>query len=659
MSIILSSIKSFFRKIPAIWYYPLLLSIPFLFLITFGINGSSVGTFTEAIDGNAGINKIIGSNRWIRSDEYLATTPILLSQGKNGNPQKNESIGTGIELGVQTNMPVKDIFTLFKIPAWLFLIIENEDIAFSFFWWIRVYILAIGSYLLLFELTKKNYTISILGSLSFIFTPFAHWWWNFELIGYATIIIFSLIKLINAKNIRGMIFPSISFYYFSISFALLLYPPFQIPVIWASIFIFLGVLANNFSDIKKDPLIGKKFLFFCITIFTVFATILLFYLKYENIIEVITNTSYPGIRFFSGGGLPLSTQFNGFYNILLQSDYNGVPIGQRNQSEAANFFLLYPAVILFSIISLFKEVKRKQVDYLLICLSFWIVLLAIWSYIPLPEWFAKYTFLAQVPPSRISIGLGFSSYILCFYFLSTKIKPKKSENIWIILISIVSWSLILLLGYYFLSNTPQYFTKPMLLSPEVKLALISSFFFLVIYFLLSKKILLFSLAFFGFSFLSTALVHPLYKGLDSINKTHFAETVKKYQSNEENKWIVYGDHRFAQYILANGGYVLNGIHYYPLHDMWQIIDPEKKYFEIYNRYAHIHFDNKGPESPLLELIYADQISVNMDPCDNRLKTLNVQYFLMPEFVEKSCLEYKESVDTTLRGPLYIYQRINN
>jgi hypothetical protein len=365
------------------------------------------------------------------------------------------------------------------------------------------------------------------------------------------------------------------------------------------------------------------------------------------------NTSYPGQRSYSGGSFDEKQMFNGFYNILLQSDYNGVPKGQHNQSEASSFLLYTIPLGLYIIYGLF--LKKKKNDWFLIIVFAWLLFLILWATIGFHPIVSKITLLSMVPPFRSIIGIGFGSYILAFYFVSLK---KDTDNIYIpIILSIIWGALVFILGIYFYHGNAYFFSRPGRIVPELKLALVLGFSFISTYLLLRKERTLFMVCILLYSIASTALINPLYRGVDSIDQTPVAEQLNKYPSDKNNKWVAYGDHRFAQYLVGNGQAVLNGIHYYPLFDMWAVIDPEKNYYDIYNRYAHIHFTDNEENPEMIELIYSDQINVNIDPCDTKLSSLKVKYFLLPDKKEYSCLKYLESFNTFLRGHIHIYERL--
>lgn len=646
-------LKIFTKKFPKVLYFPLFMLIPLFFLCALGINGSSIGTFNEALYGNAGDNKIFGENQWIRSDEYLAVTPVVLSAVKNGLPEINKNIGTGIDLGIQSNMPTGNLFSIFKPPTWLFYLQTNIDIGFAFFWWFRAYLLIVGTYLLIYELTKGDFTVSIIGGFIFFFTPFVQWWSNYEPIAYAPIIVYSFIKLLSTKSLIISLILASLFYLFSVSFVLILYPPFQIVVMWTSVAIATGYILSDITKIKSNNKLRRNIILISTVLLLIIATVISFYIRYKSSISTIMNTAYPGKRFYSGGSFKVQQMFNGFYNILLQSSDNGIPIGQHNQSEASSFLLYLLPLTIYIPFNFFRNKNKK--DIFPIVLNMWLIFLVLWSTIPFPAIVAKITLLSLVPPFRSIIGIGFGSYILTFYVISKK--RHESEKFFLPVILSIAWSIVIfILGIKFYTGNPNFFTKPQTLTPEMKLALVLTFTFISTYLLLRKHKLLFMTSVLLYSIASTSWINPLHKGVNAIDRTPISKILNKYPSDSNHKWVAYGDHRFAQYLTGNGQAVLNGIHYYPLFEMWEIIDPHKEFYNIYNRYAHIHFSDNEKQYGKIELIYADQIKVNISPCDTKLDALKVKYYLLPDKKEYSCLEYLESFHTLLRGDMHIYKR---
>lgn len=236
-----------------------------------------------------------------------------------------------------------------------------------------------------------------------------------------------------------------------------------------------------------------------------------------------------------------------------------------------------------------------------------------------------------VPHQRLLIGFGFGSYILMLYMLSKEdiYKPNKSI-IDIIIISLLSLSfgvLIYFVGKNLYTTSPAFFNFPEIVSPEIKIIGASIFVTLLIFLLLKSYKKLFLIALLSFAFISTGYINPIRRGLDVLTNTEMAKYIRETSEKDDSKWVVFGDHKIAQYALANNANVLNGVHIYPNFKIWEILDPEKTYIDIYNRYAHIGFEENTDNQPLVELVQPDALVVNISPCDPKLRELGVKYVL--------------------------------
>lgn len=125
--------------------------------------------------------------------------------------------------------------------------------------------------------------------------------------------------------------------------------------------------------------------------------------------------------------------------------------------------------------------------------------------------------------------------------------------------------------------------------------------------------------------------------------TDLAKYIQKTSENDDSIWLIYGTHVLAQYALANNAHILNGVHLYPQFEIWEIIDPEKLYFDYYNRYAHVIVSEKQENEDLVELLQSDAIMLNINPCDSKLKDLKVKYIITTAPLnDTTCLTKQES-----------------
>jgi hypothetical protein len=152
---------------------------------------------------------------------------------------------------------------------------------------------------------------------------------------------------------------------------------------------------------------------------------------------------------------------------------------------------------------------------------------------------------------------------------------------------------------------------------------------------------LFLIGFLAFSIISTIFINPLYKGLDILINTDLANYISEISIKDDSKWVGYNNNYLTQYALANNASVINGIHLYPQFRIWEVLDPEQEYVELYNRYAHINVSEYEEGEEYIRLMYNDALEVNISPCDEKWDTLNVKYIITYQEMSYSCLNLKK------------------
>lgn len=640
------------------YLHPIIILLITFILALLNIHGSSIGIYNQKLFNNTKETSLLfGTYRAIRSDEYLVGTPSLISQDLNNEPINNNDLGQGMNIGINET-PTKSIFSFFRPQTWIFFISNNLEFSFSFYWWTKFALLVISTYLLLLELTKNNLFLSIIGSSLFFFTPFVQWWIPTSVIYTISFGIFFFLRILKVRDWKEQILYGLGFAYWIISFALILYPPFQIPMMYSAIFIGIGVvlqkrkiLFSNKEQIKKILLI-----LLVVVILTIFS-ILMFFKQFEDVINITMNTVYPGARFIPAGQGSLYQLLSGFYNILMQRDSNGSPFA--NQSEASNFFLLYLpllAWVIYKNIILF--IRKRNIDWIAISISLCLIFFTAFYFLPLPDVLSKYTGMFMVPPSRMWIGIGFMNYILIFYLLSKDIyKIQRSKILdWVISITLLVLTGLLMYqtGKYLYNLNPNSFEWPTIISPNIKILLVTLFVPTLLGLLLLGYKRLFLSIFLLFGIVSTVYINPLYKGLDILTNTELADYIEEVSTEDDSKWIGYNNNYLTQYALANNASVINGVHLYPQFKIWEILDPEKKYVDIYNRYAHINISEYEEGEEYVRLLYPDSLEVNISPCDEKWDSLNVKYIITFKDMNYSCLELRKDFP---EDGIKIYDRI--
>jgi hypothetical protein len=606
----------------------LLLAACFLFVsaVALGINGSSVQYWNQIIKDDrvaAKSNVILGLARGIRSDEWAVATPFILSQAKQGFPVENEAIGAGkTPLVSAYSLPVLHYSTIFKPAHWAYFIVDIER-AFSFYWNYKIFFLIISFFLLLMLLTGNSFALSLAGSLWLFFSGYTQWWFSSiipeTIIGFCVVII-SFIYLLYSRKAASIFIASIFFTIYSVNYVLCLYPPSQIILGHLGIFLMVGYVLTKSKPHIFDSNFVFRFSVGAASIFAIVSVLILFYMETKDTIEIIRNTSYPGRRTASGGGMDIVRYFSAFFDVSIQRYKFHAIVG--NICEASNFLLLYPlAIILFYK----RNSKGRKNDWLGLSLLAYISILTIWMFWGLPDSITAPSLLSMAPLNRAILGLGIAGVILTIRWvdLSNKLSgvgEPRNEYRLPILVSI----LILLLCIYANQKYGSFLAI-------WQIVLICAVFLFMAYTLLSFKMKVFLALLFLTVFVPGAPVNPVCMGLSPLFDKDLNLTLEEVINRDPGaRWVVYGDNPKQSFFIAQGAKVFNGVKYIPDLKSMKILDPEGKYVDVYNRYAHIVFEPRNDDLVEFRLAGPDAYIVSINPLSDKLKALGVKYIAMPD-----------------------------
>lgn len=636
-------------------YYPVILIVGTLILTLFGIHGSSIGAFHQMYRGVERDDSLIfGVPRGIRSDEWAIGSQYFIGQAENDLQLVNDNMGDGLNMSFLNFAPTKHWSNIFEVTEWGFFVLPLEQ-AFAFRWLARGLILLLSSYLLMMVLTQKKIILSIAFSIAVVFNPFIQWWYAttaVENIGYGLLIVFFLTKCFNHKNWKDL-----SLYTFLLAFSLVsfvnnLYPPFQIPIVLGCIFLFGGYLLNNLHVFSK-----KRILNFALSLFVALgacgAFLYSYYVEFKSIIDIMQNTSYPGKRVVVGGDYSLLSFLSNVFHVRLLFNSASIPNIWGNQCEAAKFLGFPFLTILVSLYFNIKEyIKSKKIDFILFSLSLYLIFSLLWLFVGFTPFMAKYSLLSMVPTNRMILGIGVFELILMFYLLGKKdLKKSLDYKIFIFLLAVVYLLINLYVGNTLWLNYPEFIGG-------IKWIWCPSILFAINFLLwgLSKE-KLFAITFTFTSLFYSFAVNPIYRGLDPVIKSDFAVSAKEIASESpDSQWAVYEYWFLANNLMANGVDVINGTHVYPQFEFWKTIDPESQNYDLYNRYAQVPFRYIEDDNEIkMEVPQGDLIFLNINPCNEKLKGLNIDFFVLPVEIQSECVELKDYIESS-NLPIYIYKR---
>jgi hypothetical protein len=595
------------------WAFPTLAAAVLIILSLLQISGSSIGAYQTYLNGDQKDSALLlGRPQGVRSDEWLVATQLTIAQKASNYPATNSNYSEPKNLGIITDAPTLEWSALFKPQNLAFFFLPFQ-FAFALKWWLLLFGLIVSAYYFFLRLSKNNILLSILAATIIAFAPFVFWWYQTSTIGplvYGFIITILSMSIINNRQWKPFgklirqpylnVLKAIILGYFLSAFALILYPPFQIPIAIVGAAFILGYFLNKRSSLQRPFL--KRIIFTLLGAIVIAASVsATFVITHSEEVRTITSTAYPGKREVSSGGYDMRTLLVTYLQPQLQRGANG-PYYIQNQSESSNFILLPLFFIIPAIaVLVWLYIKKRRIDWILVTLLLCCLLFIAHLFIPLPIILTKLAFLHMVPQSRLLIGLGFLGIILAVY-TSMIIKRELSRAKELIILaaaySVVYFIIIVCAGFEIARLYPNFIgSKALIVSLALVLTIGMS--------LLVMGRLKLGLAIVAiFSIASVFYIHPLYVGLGPIYESKLTQKVQSL-SNKEDVWATAGDILLENVPQMSGRKAITGVNPYPSLEFWKQYSQNEA---IYNRYAHVLLSCNDTDA--LILVQPDQFAVS-------------------------------------------------
>lgn len=593
-----------------------LLGLIFLITVTiFCFHGSSISVWNNIIQPNHNINDgglILGIPRLIRGDEYLVSTPMIFSQVSNHfSATSNVLMGHSSLVTMYPSLPCFNISLLSNIfnIAYLILPISN---AFAFCWYGKLLLIFFATFELSMLVTKGKRLYALLGAMLVTLSPACSWWSVMPILGYGALAIVILNLFLKEKRLLFKIIYTLLFSIIGISYIMLLYPAWQVPFGYVYLCFVIWVLYENKKELNKS-----QFIYLIISIVIIAMFVYLIFKQSYSIYLITAATVYPGNRFTTGG-------YGSHYllDYMINIFFPCIPF--YNPCEFSNFIGLYPIPLIVTFLSTIKSKKR---DILSIALLIVGVFLSLWNYIELPKGIVKLTLLSFSIPERTYIVVGYICTFLIVRNMSLNEKDKTSKKSKILstilsIIIVVSITLILKENFKEFINIYMFIIMNIVFIPIVYMLLLNDK-------KTNKKL---SICLIILSLFAGGTVNPISKGTNVLTEKPFAKEVQKIVKGDKNgKWItVSSNYAIANYLVANGASTINSTNYYPNLSLWHTLDKEKKYENVYNRYAHILIELTN-EDTNFELITQDTIKLNINIED--IDILKIDYIVSQEKID--------------------------
>jgi len=630
--------------------FPFAVFIVLMTFTAFGISGSS--TPLLATDAGSGDSVVFGLPRSIRSDEWIVHTPMVISQVENNSPRYGD-VGVGShDMSILSDLPVLDWTAVFHPNHWAYPILPIDN-AYAFDWWSVGAILLLGTYCFLLVITG-SLRWSILGALFLYGSPYLHWWYTasvFTAIGWMAFAGAFLLVAVTSTGRRRIVFSALGAFSL-VCFALVIYPPWQIPAAIAVAGVTSGALwtrwRTNAASLRSIVTAGAVMAVLTLVPLGVFV------LTRRPAMNAIAQTVYPGARVIAGGGLPWTHLFTGWFGLNYLTNGSGMRgVLFPNESEASSFLFL-GVTLLFALPLIWRFVAPlgDRLRGVMIATVAVMALFLTQLFVGLPKIVARVTYLSVVPEPRTLIGLGFSSIVLVVAIgvsLERFEIPQRTKWFATAVLVVVSAVCVIGLAQDFRS------VNAAVGSRLIAIAVIAAVASAALYFwrpLVSVGVL----ALFGL--MVSVPVNPLVSGISQTRDSLVVSTVRTISSasNGDGAWVA-ETYPLASLLTTAGVRNLSGVNLYPNVAAWEIIDPSHTYENAWNRYSHAvwSFDT-NLKAAEVALPQADMVEVKINPCDPVLDKFNVRHIVTETRVAASCLRLQEESVGPYGVPVFFYER---
>jgi hypothetical protein len=327
---------------------------------------------------------------------------------------------------------------------------------------------------------------------------------------------------------------------------------------------------------------------------------------------------YPGKVFSTGGDFAWARFFVPFLQFGM-TEFN-FPAGLVNASNAAGFVLLLP----FAALLLANRPRAWRDGFVILMLCF-VAAVGYFMMVGIPPALAKYTGWSLVYSTRGILPAGIAS-IACFVRALAWPPSRRAMAPLFGLIVVVA----LAAAWWFCLSVvnqkyEEFVSAGLVVAITAYLAVISILLVGRTQGLATALLLVPVVA-------ASAFVNPLGHGLPGF---HDSETFRELRSfagkDHSGRWLVIGRDRRSSYvpylIKAAGGNVLNGIRCNPDMGVFEVLDPGRKHFDVWNRFAVITYARSVDGEIGLTLTSGVSYTVTLPFRPDLLDRLGIKYIL--------------------------------
>src|SRR5256885_874412 len=99
-----------------------------------------------------------------------------------------------------------------------------------------------------------------------------------------------------------------------------------------------------------------------------------------------------------------------------------------------------------------------------------------------------------------------------------------------------------------------------------------------------------------------------------VKPSQLLNQIESLTTTQQERWVILDEHRISIGLAASGIKIGSGIFYHPPFSLWEKLDPQKIYFNTYNRYQHLTIEGaelkEGDFEPVLHSL--DHVLLKID-----------------------------------------------
>ena len=598
------------------------------------------------LDGSPAPEVLLGQPRVIRMDDWAAALSTIFAQREHrpSFPVFNDNIGLGTDMVVNPiKTPVRHYVTVFRPHLWGYFF--GRDVGLAWHWWSLLLGLFYSYFLCFLLVSGGRFFIAIAGGLLIAYSPF----FQFKSLEYSEIAIFAALVFVAFVNIlftpsrRQRIFGALFLAWSAGGLALNFYPASQISLGYLLLFLSAGFLLRHRTTLRIQSHWRQRLICLACGIGLAAAAVATFVVQGWPILQIINHTVFPGQRFVTGGDYPTWRIFanNFFLHLFFQDNLPGT-----NISEYGSFFFFFPVLVAWAA---YRMWSHREVDWLVVSMALFCFALVTFAVAGFPAWLSAITLMSKVPPNRSMAALGVANAVLLCAIVASPATRKRADAALLVIVG--CWAVFLLMIARSIADTYNNLTPGELILPGVALTVIT-------YGLLHERFKLISLFLLTLiSIGATCWFNPLVHGGSAyLFRNPLALKMRALSARDQKaRWATFGPMFYPDYPHLLGLPALNGTQPYPQFALWSRFDPQGRFYDEYNRYAHVWFTGAA-DGIAIKSTFLDQIRVSLPPAAPILDEFRVRFFLVVS-PENQFFEHSPEFSRVFsNGRTHIYQK---